>query len=73
MFSALLPLNNNEAKLIPSNDWWVEKVLYFDNSMIVGNISTPEITNELDFREVLMLPYEAYTDKLDTNFLDEPN
>ena len=31
------------------------------------------ITNELDFREVLMLPYEAYTDKLDTNFLDEPN
>ena len=31
------------------------------------------ITNELDFREVLMLPYEAYTDKLDTNFLDDPN
>jgi len=31
------------------------------------------IINELDFREVLMLPYEAYTDKLDTNFLDDPN
>ena len=31
------------------------------------------IINELDFREVLMLPYEAYTDKLDKNFLDDPN
>ena len=29
------------------------------------------IMNELDFKEVMMLPYEAYTDKLDTNFSDE--
>ena len=29
------------------------------------------IMNELDFEEVLMLPYEAYTDRLDSNFLDE--
>ena len=29
------------------------------------------IMNELDFAEVLMLPYEAYTDKLDSNFLED--
>ena len=29
------------------------------------------IINDLDFAEVMMLPYEAYTDKLDSNFLDE--
>ena len=29
------------------------------------------IMNELDFAEVLMLPYEAYTDKLDFNFSDD--
>ena len=29
------------------------------------------IMNELDFEEVLMLPYEAYTDKLDSNFSDD--
>ena len=29
------------------------------------------IMNELDFAEVLMLPYEAYTDKLDSNFSDD--
>ena len=29
------------------------------------------IMNELDFEEVMMLPYEAYTDKLDFNFLDD--
>ena len=29
------------------------------------------IMNELDFAEVLMLPYEAYTDKLDSNFIDD--
>ena len=29
------------------------------------------IMNDLDFEEVLMLPYEAYTDKLDSNFLDD--
>ena len=29
------------------------------------------IMNELDFEEVMMLPYEAYTNKLDTNFLDD--
>ena len=29
------------------------------------------IMNELDFAEVLMLPYEAYTDKLDSNFFDD--
>ena len=29
------------------------------------------IMNDLDFVEVMMLPYEAYTDKLDTNFLDD--
>ena len=29
------------------------------------------IMNELDFEEILMLPYEAYADRLDKNFLDE--
>ncbi|MCR8539086.1 MAG: hypothetical protein JJ848_001865 [Prochlorococcus marinus CUG1439] len=29
------------------------------------------IMNELDFEEVMMLPYEAYTDKLDSNLLDD--
>ena len=29
------------------------------------------IMNDLDFNEVMMLPYEAYTDKLDFNFLDD--
>ena len=29
------------------------------------------IMNELDFEEVMMLPYEAYTDKLDPNFSDD--
>ena len=27
--------------------------------------------NDLDFVEVMMLPYEAYTDKLDSNFIDD--
>ena len=29
------------------------------------------IMNEVDSEEIMMLPFEAYTDKLDTNFLDE--
>jgi len=29
------------------------------------------IINDLDFVEVMMLPYEAYTDKLDSNFLED--
>ena len=29
------------------------------------------IIKELDFEEIMMLPYEAYTDKLDSNFLDD--
>ena len=29
------------------------------------------ITNDLDSVEVMMLPYEAYTDKLDSNYLDD--
>ena len=29
------------------------------------------IMNELDFKQVLMLPYEAYTDKLDSNSFDD--
>jgi len=29
------------------------------------------ITNDLDRVEVMMLPYEAYTDKLDSNFIDD--
>ena len=29
------------------------------------------IMNDLDFEEVMMLPYEAYTNKSDTNFLDD--
>ena len=29
------------------------------------------IMNDLDFEEVMMLPYEAYTDKLDSNFLED--
>ena len=29
------------------------------------------IVNDLDFEEVMMLPYEAYTDKLDSNFIDD--
>ena len=31
------------------------------------------IINEIDFEEIMMLPFEAYTDGLDTNFLDELN
>ena len=29
------------------------------------------IMNDLDSEEVMMLPYEAYTDKLDPNYLDD--
>ena len=29
------------------------------------------IMNDLDCVEVMMLPYEAYTDKLDPNFIDD--
>ena len=29
------------------------------------------IVNELDFQEVMMLPYEAYTNNLDSNVLDD--
>ena len=29
------------------------------------------IMNDLDFVEVMMLPYEAYTDKLDSNSIDD--
>ena len=29
------------------------------------------IMNDLDLAEVMMLPYEAYTDKLDSNYLDD--
>ena len=29
------------------------------------------IMNDLDFKEVMMLPYEAYTDSLDSNNLDD--
>ena len=29
------------------------------------------ILHELDFEEVMMLPYEAYTNKLDRDFLDD--
>ena len=29
------------------------------------------IMNDLDSQEVMMLPYEAYTDKLDSNYLDD--
>ena len=29
------------------------------------------IMNELDIEEVMMLPYEAYTHRLDSNFLDD--
>ena len=29
------------------------------------------IINDLDYVEVMMLPYEAYTDKLDSNFLED--
>ena len=29
------------------------------------------IMNDFDFKEVMMLPYEAYTDKLDSNLLDD--
>ena len=29
------------------------------------------LMNDLDFEEVMMLPYEAYTDELDSNFLED--
>jgi len=29
------------------------------------------IMNDLNIKEVMMLPYEAYTDKLDSNHLDD--
>ena len=31
------------------------------------------ILNDLDFAEVMMLPYEAYTNKLDRDILDDLN
>ena len=31
------------------------------------------ILHELDFEEVMMLPYEAYTNKLDIDFSDDSN
>ena len=31
------------------------------------------ILNDLDFAEVMMLPYEAYTNKIDRDFLDDLN
>ena len=29
------------------------------------------IMNDFDYEEVMMLPYEAYTDSLDSNYLDD--
>jgi hypothetical protein len=29
------------------------------------------IMNDLNIKDVMMLPYEAYTDKLDPNYLDD--
>ena len=29
------------------------------------------IMNDLDFEKIMMLPYEAYTNKIDSNYLDE--
>ena len=29
------------------------------------------IMKDLDFEEVMMLPYEAYTDRLDSNYIDD--
>ena len=29
------------------------------------------IISDLDFEQVMMLPYEAYTEKLDSNFLED--
>ena len=29
------------------------------------------IMNDLNIKEVMMLPYEAYTNKLDSNYLDD--
>ena len=29
------------------------------------------IINDLDFEDIMMLPYEAYTDRLDSNFIDD--
>ena len=31
------------------------------------------ILNELEFAEIMMLPYEAYTSKLERDFLDDLN
>ena len=31
------------------------------------------ILNELNFDEILMLPYEAYTNKIDRNYIDDLN
>ena len=31
------------------------------------------ILNELNFEEIMMLPYEAYTNKIDRNFIDDLN
>ena len=31
------------------------------------------IINDIDFEEIMMLPFEAYTDELDKNLLDELN
>ena len=31
------------------------------------------IINDIEFEEIMMLPFEAYTDRLDKKFLDELN
>ena len=31
------------------------------------------IINEIDFEEIMMFPFESYTDRLDNSFLDELN
>ena len=44
-----------------------------DNKDRIGLIAEYKewILNDLDFDEVMMLPYEAYTNKLDRDFLDD--
>ena len=41
-----------------------------DRNSLIGEYKE-WILHELDFDEVMMLPYEAYTDKLDRDFLDD--
>lgn len=66
--------NKNVENLIKENLKNIALRIYeLDNEDIKSLLSEYRewIIKELDAEEIMMLPYEAYTDKLDSNFLDD--